>query len=219
MTALSAREAYPLWAPHYDAETAVSHLENLVVASLGVRTAGLALIDVGCGTGRRLHDVDAAVAVGVDVVPSMLGRARRLHLLAAADACALPFDDASFDVVWCRLVIGHVRNIETAFAELSRVARAGGAVVVTDIAAAAVEAGHRRTFRDEHGVTREVEHFVHSNVDQARVARNVGLALERREDGLVGDEIRRFYDDAGRSRMFEAQRGLPLVTGTSWRKR
>src|SRR5438128_1079683 len=108
MTTLPARAAYRLWAPHYDGETAVSALESQVVQALKVATAGRSLIDVGCGTGRRLRDIDAAFAIGVDVTPEMLRHARGQQTLAA-DVAALPVRSARFDVVWCRLVIGHVR--------------------------------------------------------------------------------------------------------------
>lgn len=126
MTALAARDGYRLWAPHYAAETAVSALEHDLVASLGVATAGRRLLDVGCGTARRLRDADAASRVGVDVTPEMLAQATvDGPPLAAADVCALPFVDAAFDVVWCRLVIGHVRALAAAYAEAHPCLRTG----------------------------------------------------------------------------------------------
>src|SRR5690606_2986470 len=93
-TALPAREAYRLWAPRYDAENAVTLLEDRAAAELTPPLAGRALPDAGCGTGRRLAGADGArLAVGVDLVPAMLaaGRARRPAgpPLAAADVTAL----------------------------------------------------------------------------------------------------------------------------------
>jgi hypothetical protein len=67
VTALSPREAYRLWAPVYGGETAVSYLEAQTVGMLGVPTDGLALLDVGCGTARRMSDSRAATMVGVDL--------------------------------------------------------------------------------------------------------------------------------------------------------
>ena len=112
MSVLSAREGYGLWAPRYEAETVVSSLENRVIDALAIPTVDCRLLDVGCGTGRRLRDTDAAIAVGVDSSLDMLRLAPREQRLAAADVRALPFAAGSFDVVWCRLVIGHVRELE-----------------------------------------------------------------------------------------------------------
>lgn len=215
---LATREAYRLWASHYETETAVSHLENQLVAHLSVPTSGVRLLDVGCGTARRLRDTDASLAVGVDLALEMLQVAAGAHSLAVADVRALPIASASFDVVWCRLMIGHVRDLEGAYAELSRVCRTGGAVLVTDICAAAVAAGHRRTFRDAQGVTREVEHFVHSSERHEQAAHDAGLVTAVRTEGVVGPSIRRFYEEAGRLPAYEAQRGLPLVLAHLMRK-
>ncbi|HEY7393497.1 MAG TPA: methyltransferase domain-containing protein, partial [Gemmatimonadaceae bacterium] len=89
----------------------MSHLERETVAELEVVTQGRSLLDVGCGTGRRLRVSDAALAVGADLTFEMLTQAGT-ERVAAADVRALPFADASFDVTWCRLVLGHVVNLD-----------------------------------------------------------------------------------------------------------
>jgi malonyl-CoA O-methyltransferase len=219
MSALSAREAYSLWAPRYEAETVVSYLENRVVDAFALVTVDRRLLDVGCGTGRRLRDSDAAIAVGIDSSLDMLRLAPREQRLAAADVRALPFAAGSFDVVWCRLVIGHVRDLELAYSELSRVCRTGGAVIVSDLSAEAFAAGHRRTFRDSRGEVHELEHLVHTLERQVAVARDVGLELEAHGDGVVDSSVKQLYADAGRLMAYEEHRGLPLVCVRVWRRR
>ncbi len=219
MNALSARDGYRLWGPRYETETAVSRFEDLTIATLGVPTSGRSLLDVGCGTGRRLRDSGAANAVGVDLTVEMLREVRGTHAVAAADVRALPFPAASFDVVWCRLVLGHLRTIDIAYAELSRVCRPIGVCVVTDLSPKAIAAGHRRTFRDADGTMRELEHFVHSAEGHIDAARRAGLEPAMQREGIVGPNIRQFYADTGRLDAYEAQFGLPLVVALSWRKR
>jgi len=218
MSALPARAAYRLWAPSYDAETAMSHLETETIAMLDVATQGRSLLDVGCGTARRLRASDAAMAVGVDATIEMLTQADA-DRLAAADVRALPFAGASFDVTWCRLVLGHVPDLDAAYAELARVCRENGSVVVSDVAAEAARAGHKRTFSDAAGATHEVEHFVHSAGVHVTAAARAGLELERRADGIVGPSIRSYYVNAGKERAYEQQKGLPLVLGLRFRNR
>ncbi|HEU4630441.1 MAG TPA: class I SAM-dependent methyltransferase [Gemmatimonadaceae bacterium] len=221
MVALPAREGYRLWAPHYAAETAISFLEDRLVARLRLPVAGRSLLDVGCGSARRLaaaRVAGAAPAVGVDLTPEMLARALEPQLLAAADVRALPFAAATFDVVWCRLVIGHLAEPTLAYAELGRVCRPGGTVVVTDFHPDAAAAGHRRTFRDATGVVREVEHHVHAPTRHAAAARAAGLAPVARRDGAVGPAVRAFYEAAERLDAYEAQRGLRVVLALAYRR-
>jgi len=217
MTVLRAADAYHAWAPHYAAETAVSRLEAFTVDALVLPVRCDWLLDVGCGLARRLQGTTATNAVGVDLVPRMLQHATVQVPCAAADVRALPFADASFDMVWCRLVIGHLAELDVAYAELTRVCRRGGTVLVTDFHSAAVAAGHRRTFTDESGSTHEIEHFVHTPEAHAAAARRAGLALAAREDGAVSPPIRSFYEDAGRLHRYEEQLGLPLVLACVYR--
>src|SRR5438067_3944428 len=218
MNLLSAREGYRLWAPSYGRVTVVSLLERAAVAALGVPTAGRRLLDAGCGTGRRLAAADAALRVGVDLAPEMLALGASDLALGAADVRALPFAAGAFDVVWCRLVIGHVRELDTVYAELARVSAPGGDIVVSDLSAEAVAAGHRRTFRDARGAVHELEHFVHPVRAQADAARRAGLSLVRQHVAAVDESVRSLYADAGKLAAYEAQVALPLVVALSFRK-
>jgi malonyl-CoA O-methyltransferase len=219
VSALPAREAYRLWAPRYQEETAVTFLDDRLVREITPPLAGRRLLDVGCGTGRRLAATGAALAVGVDLSFEMLAAGREAGLLlAAADLRRLPVATAAFDVVWCRLAIGHVREIGAAYAELARVCRPGGIVVVTDFHPEAVAAGHRRTFRDGAGVVREVEHHLHAPESHEAWAALAGLEACGARAGRVGPAVRAFYTRAERLAAYEAQKGLALVLALAFRR-
>ncbi|HEY3497288.1 MAG TPA: class I SAM-dependent methyltransferase [Polyangiaceae bacterium] len=93
---------------------------------------GREVLEVGCGTGLILSRVTehAARAVGVDLSPGMLALARERGLeVSEASATALPFSDASFDLVYSFKVLAHVPEIERALSEMARVCRPGGLVL------------------------------------------------------------------------------------------
>lgn len=99
-------------------------------------------LDVACGPGLLVRHFARHVreAVGVDVTPAMLARARELCAEAGlrntrfepGDANALPFVDASFDVVTSRFAFHHFESPRQVFSELVRVCRPGGRIVVCD---------------------------------------------------------------------------------------
>jgi SAM-dependent methyltransferase len=100
------------------------------------------LLDVGVGPG--LLALEAARAVGptgrvcgIDVSPSMLAIARRRAgeagvELAQGGATAIPYSDASFDVAVSTQVLEYVADVPAALAELQRVVRPGGRVLLLD---------------------------------------------------------------------------------------
>ena len=100
----------------------------------------LRVIDIGTGTGALLPLLAAAAGevVAVDNSAAMLTRARELCRreeldtvrFQHADIQALPFDDASFDAAYCSMVLHHVARPDQALAEMARVVRPGGKVVV-----------------------------------------------------------------------------------------
>ncbi|SOD88826.1 class I SAM-dependent methyltransferase [Streptomyces sp. Ag109_G2-15] len=105
------------------------------VANLGLRP-GDRVLDAGCGTGRALTPLRAAVGpsgvvAGIDLTPAMLqaaaragrGRAGRLLL---ADVAALPLRSASMDAVFAAGLIAHLPKPSENLRELVRVVRPGG---------------------------------------------------------------------------------------------
>jgi SAM-dependent methyltransferase len=95
-----------------------------------------AFLDAGCGDGRYL----AALAdklphrrAGVDISERILETARqRVDAdFRQANLEALPFDDAEFDPVLSTQVIEHVLDAELAIAELARILRPGGRIVIS----------------------------------------------------------------------------------------
>ena len=93
------------------------------------------LLDVGGGTGylaAQLTDRFVRVAV-VDQSPGMLMLAQRRRLEThEASASALPFRDNEFDAVLCTDALHHIKDAERAVAEMARVLKPGGTVVIME---------------------------------------------------------------------------------------
>ena len=221
MTVLDVATAYRLWAPTYSAENAVSLIEDGLVRRLTPALADKRLLDVGCGTGRRLATAKAERATGVDQSLEMLAVARSVcgesATLVHGDLLALPLPDATAEVTWCRLVIGHVADLQRAYDELARVTAPGGSVIVTDFHPDADAAGHRRTFRAA-GETHEVEHYRHSIDSHLAAAAAAGLRIKAVRHGAIGDDVEHFYVAAGRGASFERDAGLNVVLALQFRR-
>ena len=103
------------------------------------------VLEVACGAAHAAEPVAEQVrqVVGVDLTPALLEvGARRLHdqgvtnvLLQEANAESLPFVDESFDVVYCRSSLHHFADPNQAMAEMVRVCRIGGRIVLLDLVA------------------------------------------------------------------------------------
>ncbi len=97
-------------------------------------------LEIGAGTGYfTLNLLQAGVvreATATDISPGMLARLRANAATAgvevhteACDAAALPFADASFDLVLGHAVLHHIPDLDRAFAEFRRVLAPGGTFV------------------------------------------------------------------------------------------
>lgn len=106
---------------------------DLLLDAIGT-VAGLEVCDVGVGTGRFAARLEAEGAriVGVDADPASLEIARRRLTgeLVEGDAHRLPFDDDRFDVTVAMTVCEFAADPAQVIAELVRVTRPGGRVVI-----------------------------------------------------------------------------------------
>jgi ubiquinone/menaquinone biosynthesis C-methylase UbiE len=95
-------------------------------------------LDVGTGAGALAFALAPLVreVVGLDPVPELLELARARALpnteFVEGDGTALPFPDASFDLAGTHRTLHHVAEPERLVAELARVTRPGGRVLVVD---------------------------------------------------------------------------------------
>ena len=107
--------------------------------------AGMDLLDVSCGPASITADLAERVAPGrvvaLDAAAGALEAARATLRerglseqveLTCGDVMALPFEDASFDVVHAHQVLQHLADPVGALAEMRRVTRPGGIVAVRD---------------------------------------------------------------------------------------
>lgn len=108
-----------------------------VLAALGP-VAGRKVLDAGCGPGLYLRELleRGAEVTGFDASPVMVALATQqvpagVRIDRAVLGEPLPYRDGVFDLVVCALAIHYVCDRTAAFAELCRVLRPGGAVVVS----------------------------------------------------------------------------------------
>jgi arsenite methyltransferase len=116
---------------------------ELVRAAVGARS-GDRVLDVGCGPGFYITELLEAVGregavVGVDISADMLAVAAKRAAghgnveFHEAGATSLPVPDASFERAVCIQVLEYVRDVPAALAEMHRVLRPGGRMLVWDV--------------------------------------------------------------------------------------
>jgi SAM-dependent methyltransferase len=129
---LDNEEYYDAFAASYEARRHHGYhlwLDQLEAGIVEPAARGREVLEVGCGTGLILSRIArvARRAAGVDLSTNMLEQARARGLdVQRADATALPFPDASFDVAYSFKVLAHIQELGAALAEMTRVTRPGG---------------------------------------------------------------------------------------------
>ena len=149
-------ELFDSWTERYDRwfTTPIGQLvhryENEILLSYLEAGPGELILDVGCGTGIFTTGVlrTGAWVVGADISAPMLrvaiARGGTGFAGVCADMCALPFADNAFDRVFSMTAIEFVADGAKAIAELNRVVKPGGRVVVTTLNSLSPWADRRR---------------------------------------------------------------------------
>jgi len=145
------------------------------------------VLDVGCGTGEDARTIAARApgvsVTGVDASDDKIREARAQTLglprpvdFQVGDAYALPFDGETFDACRADRVFHHLVDQEKALAEMARVTRPGGRVVVSDT---------------------DYDTLVVQAPDVDLTRRILLHHTERMECGRVGRRLRGLFLDAG----------------------
>jgi ubiquinone/menaquinone biosynthesis C-methylase UbiE len=186
------------------------------------------VLDVGTGAGALALALAPLVreVVGIDPVPALLALARERRLpntdFVEGDGTALPFGDGSFDLAGTLRTLHHVARPDLVVAELARVTRRGGRVLVIDqlapddpAEACAVQAfeslrdtSHARLLGDAE--LREL--FAANRLDQLRERRDA----ERRELSAYLDLAGCEGDDRARTEALATADPRVLVASVGW---
>jgi ubiquinone/menaquinone biosynthesis C-methylase UbiE len=132
--------------------------EMPLLRRLGGTVEGGRVLEVGCGRGVGLPLIlktfHAAMAVGIDLDPEQIGRARKRTadqydgriVLDVGSVTKLPFADASFDAAFDFGILHHVPAWQTGIAEIRRVLRPGGRIFFEEVTQAALDRWIYRRF-------------------------------------------------------------------------
>lgn len=161
----SVDEAYARWAEVYPPRphNPVMQIEQDAVTSLLRAIGARRALDVGTGTGRNVAVLRAAGAehvVGLDRSLAMLSHGVACSKVCA-DACRVPFQAATFDLITSSLMAGDIESLERWLREMARVLAPGGHLVYSDFHPTWRDAGWRRTFRAADGAMLELGFHPH----------------------------------------------------------
>lgn len=100
--------------------------------------SGHRVVDLGCGTGDLIADVErtGASVVGIDLSAEMMAHGQKRlgpRAFVRSDAQCLPFADASFDAVVSGFALRNFTSIPTAMNEAARVLKPGGRFALLEV--------------------------------------------------------------------------------------
>ena len=175
---------YAAWSARYDGDNPMIETEEAVVLPVldQLAASGVRALDAGCGTGRHASHLVSrgCVTIACDQSSDMLAIARHKVLDATfvrARLTDLPFDDGAFDLATVALALCHLPDPTPALAELRRVLRVGGDLVISDPHANGMVVGGQAFFRDGAGRIRWVTNHYHSASTWLQAFRHVGFQV------------------------------------------
>ncbi len=145
------------------------------------------ILEIGAGTGANFPFYpQAEKAVASEISCKMLEFAREKTKsieLVQADAEALPFAESSFDAAFATLVFCSIPKPENAFAELKRIVRNGGKIILLEHVRPKGLSGYAFDFLNVFTVALIEDHF---NRETAKIAENSGLKISEIREKSFG---------------------------------
>jgi ubiquinone/menaquinone biosynthesis C-methylase UbiE len=217
-------EAHRIWSASYDDDP--NPLLALGMRVLSERLGplpGLRVMDIACGTGCWMSTAvsKGANVVGIDLCEEMLAvaasKAELKGRVALAEADNLPIADGSVDLALCSFAVSYFPSASGALAEMARVVRSGGCVVVADLHSVANDAGWKRAFRSD-GCVYEIEHHSYSATQLNSAAERCSLTPSWQSEATFGEPERKIFQRAGKDSLFVQASSIPAVQLICWTK-
>jgi ubiquinone/menaquinone biosynthesis C-methylase UbiE len=175
------RAGYRAWSGSYDEPgNPIIALEEPAVWSLVDAVAPGRALDAACGTGRHarhLVELDHDV-LGVDLTPEMLHRAAANvpgATFLEGDLREIPAPDKHFDLVVCGLALTHLADLAPGVAELARVLKPGGRLLISVLHPILAHLGWQAPFADRRGQRGFVREHTHTHADYLAALGSAGL--------------------------------------------
>ena len=179
------QNAYNQWSETYDSdENLTRDLDQQLTHNLLSGLQFDSILEIGCGTGKNtvfLSQIGRHVRA-VDFSQGMIARAKEkvrvenVHFSMMDITRPWDFEDQSFDLIVCNLVLEHIRDLSFVFAEAARTLQSGGKFFVNELHPFKQYDGKKaRFYRNDEKI--EVDAFVHHISDFLNAAEKDNLAL------------------------------------------
>lgn len=183
---MNIQEAYSVWSATYDLDRNLTRdLDQMVTRNTLANLRCKSILEIGCGTGKNtalLAEIGRHVQA-LDFSEGMIEKARQKHTFdnltfGVADITQpWPFEDQSFDLIVCNLVLEHVRDLSFVFAEAFRVLLAKGNFFICELHPFRQYQGTQAHFQRAQDKI-EIPAFVHHVSEFTEAAGNNGLTLQ-----------------------------------------
>jgi len=107
----------------------VNHVRRFLYRNLLEHvTKGILVADIGCGEQPLREEVESlgGTYIGIDITQNLQKTVQLIGKITN-----IPLVDRTFDVLFCTEVLEHVSDTYTAFQELARLVKPGGAIIIT----------------------------------------------------------------------------------------
>jgi cytosine/adenosine deaminase-related metal-dependent hydrolase/SAM-dependent methyltransferase len=211
--------AFDAWAHSYDTQqNPLLVLEQRFLERMLPDLSGRDVLDAGCGSGRWLSRISLMGThrlCGMDASAGMLLIAAQKNLpgveLVKCSCDETPYAGQSFDVILSSFVLSYIRNLESFAVEMSRIARSGCDLFLSDLhPVTQAKLGWKRTFQDGQEAV-ELDTVCHNIRDVIGVFASFGWKLCAALETEFGSSEREVFEAAGRLGAFYQADQLPAI--------
>jgi predicted TPR repeat methyltransferase len=192
---MNIQQAYNIWAESYDTvANKTRDLEAVALRAVLPATSLAHIVELGCGTGKNTEWLASktnrltAVDFSADMLAKAQARNQHPHVTFWQADIIQPwqFLDAPADLVTCSLILEHIQDLNSVFAQASAALRPGGLFYIGELHPFKQYQGSKARFETAAGSVLELECYVHHVSDFMEAAKRYGLVCQ---------DLREWFDD------------------------